>query len=150
MCGEVKVVKYIQSRSLDLLDQQKIVLTCNIGHISDICRHVYHLDCHEVLFHNYIFVFKTFCKTLVPGPSASCDHSNGNIIVASSNMDTFNYNLPPTYTYPACLLSTNICSLISKYIVNHQECFKKIIRMVILSIDHHLSWEEQDCSHLES
>ncbi len=32
-----------------------------------------------------------------------------------------------TYTYSACLLTTNICSLISLYIVNHQECFKKKI-----------------------
>ncbi len=39
-----------QSRSLDLLDQQKSVLTCNIGHI--IYCHVYQLDRQEVLFHN--------------------------------------------------------------------------------------------------
>ncbi len=42
----------LQSRSLDLLDQQKSELTCKIGHMSDIYHHVYHLDCHEGLFHN--------------------------------------------------------------------------------------------------
>ncbi len=50
--GEITVVLFIQSRTLDILDQQNGELTCNIGHISNIYRHVYHLDHHEVLFHN--------------------------------------------------------------------------------------------------
>ncbi len=59
-------LNFIPSRSLDRFDQQKSVLTRNIGHISDIYCHAYHLDCHEILFHNEIFVFNMFCKTLTP------------------------------------------------------------------------------------
>ncbi len=50
------------------------------------------------------------------------DHSD--IIVTFSSIHTFNviYHL---YTlYPACLLTAHMCSLISWYIVNHQECFR--------------------------
>ncbi len=63
-----KFFNFIPSSSIDLLDQLKIVLSRNIGYVSDISLHVYHLDHHEVLFHNYIFVFNTFFffKTLAP------------------------------------------------------------------------------------
>ncbi len=37
------------------------------------------------------------------------------------------FNLLPTYAYPACLITTNICSLIFLYIVNHQQCLDKIM-----------------------
>ncbi len=47
-------------------------------------------------------------------------------------------NLPLTYAYSACLLTANICSLVSLYIVNHQECFKKIIMTIIFSRNHKL------------
>ncbi len=45
-------------------------------------------------------------------------------------------NLPLTYVYSACSLTANICWLISLYIVNHQECFKKIITTVLFSRNH--------------
>ncbi len=47
-------------------------------------------------------------------------------------------NLPLTYAYSACLPTSKICSHISLYIVNHQECFKKIITMKVLSRNHQL------------
>ncbi len=49
-----------------------------------------------------------------------------------------NCNLPLTYDYSACLLTANICSHISLYIVNYQECFKKIITTIIFSRNHQL------------
>ncbi len=42
----------IPSSSIDLLNQRKIVLAHNIGYVSDTSLRVYHLDCHEVLFHH--------------------------------------------------------------------------------------------------
>ncbi len=56
--------------------------------------------------------------------------------MASSSFDIVKSNLPLTYTYSACLLTANICSLISLHIVNHQECFKNIITTVIFSRNH--------------
>ncbi len=56
-------------------------------------------------------------------PSASC-FGNSYIVVASPSVGSLNVIHLPTYAYPACLLTTTICSLISLYIVNHKECFK--------------------------
>ncbi len=43
---------FIPSSSINLLNQRKIVLAHNIGHVSDTSLHVYQLDRHEVLFHH--------------------------------------------------------------------------------------------------
>ncbi len=44
MCVETsRSFIFIQSSSIDLLNQRKIVLAHNIGHVSDISLHVYHL-----------------------------------------------------------------------------------------------------------
>ncbi len=89
--GEVKVVNFIPSYSIDLLDQRKIVLACNIGHVSDISLDVYHLDCHKVLFH-YKFLFSIrFFKTLTPEHHVlAIDYSDIVVAMASSNFDTLN------------------------------------------------------------
>ncbi len=55
------------------------------------------------------------------------------MIVAISSIDMFNV----IYCPPACLLTANICSLIYRYIVNNQECFK-IITMVLVSRNHQI------------
>ncbi len=47
-------------------------------------------------------------------------------------------NLQFTYAYSACLLTAQICSLISLYIVNQQEHLKKIITTNIFSRNHQL------------
>ncbi len=47
-------------------------------------------------------------------------------------------NLLLTYDYSACLLIAKICSLISLYIVNHQECFKKITTTKIFTRNNQL------------
>ncbi len=53
MCVErSRSFNFIQRQSIDLSDPLKIILARNIGHVSDISLDVYHLDHHEVLFHN--------------------------------------------------------------------------------------------------
>ncbi len=52
VCGEVKVVYFYTKFVIDLLNQRKIVLARNMGHVGDTSLHVYHLDRHEVLFHH--------------------------------------------------------------------------------------------------
>ncbi len=59
---------FIPSPSIDLLDQPKVVLAHNIGHVSDKSLHVYHLDRHEVLFYKMmimmLFKFYFIIKSL--------------------------------------------------------------------------------------
>ncbi len=123
-----KSFNFKPSHSIDLLDQRKIVLACNIGHVSDISLHVYHIDRHKVLFHNKVFVFNTFFQNI--STPASCVgyrllwHRCGHGFFQVWHIKC---NLPLTCAYSACLLTANICSLISLYIINHQECFKKIV-----------------------
>ncbi len=58
MCVErSRSFNFIPSRSLDLFDQQNIVLTRNIRHNSDIYHHVYHLDHHKK---NYFIIKSLF------------------------------------------------------------------------------------------
>ncbi len=72
----------------------------------------------------------------------SVHYNSSDIIVGSSKLQYWHVkcNLPLIYAYSACLLTANICSHISLYIVIHWECFKIIITMVIFSRNRQLRW----------
>ncbi len=88
-----------------------------------------------------------FCKTSAPGPSASCDHSKSDIAVASSNRDIFNviYRLY-TLILLVCFKQIYVHSSPNTLLITRNAL--KIITMVLVSRNHRLSWEEQDCCHL--
>ncbi len=58
--------------------------------------------------------------------------------VASYSIDTLNVIYRSCTPILLVSLPQKICSLISLYIVNHRECFKKIITMITFSRNHQL------------
>ncbi len=82
---------FIPSHLIDLLDQRKIVLALNIGHVSDIFLHVYHLDCNKIYFIIESLFSIRFFKTLAPQHRAlAIDYSDIVVDMASSGFDMLN------------------------------------------------------------
>ncbi len=123
---------FIPGRPIDLLDQWNIVLTHNIGHISDKSLHVYHLDRHEVFIS---WLNLCFQYVLHPVDRMCIDQYSG--IVASSSIQTFNVIYSRlTLILHACLLqiyvhSSSDTSLITRNtLINNNDgfCFQKYAR----------------------
>ncbi len=120
---------YTPSSSINLLNQRKIVLARNIGHASDTSLNVYLLDPPWSFISSLNLCFQCFFNTALPEHRALAIHT-GNIVVASYSIDTLNViYCSHTPILLDCLLQ--ICSRISLYIVNQQECFKKIIMIFL-------------------
>ncbi len=90
----------------------------------------------------FYFIIKSFFSIRffqnISTPSASCVGCWLDIVCGFLQYWHVKCNLPLTYIYSACLLTAKMCSLISLYIVNHKECFKKIITTIIFSRKHQL------------
>ncbi len=92
-------------------------MACNIGPINDISLHVYHLDYHEVLFHNLVFVFNISIMSWL---------YFSDIIVASSSIDTLNV------IYHIHTLILLVC-LPQRYVIITMLIVSRIIRRTRLS-----------------
>ncbi len=132
VCGEVKVIYFYTK-----------FVNHNIGHVSDTSFHVYHFDHHEVLFHHLIFLSLHFFKTLArlhQHRGLAFDYTVFIVetsFVASYSIDTLNV-IYRSHTPILLVWLQQKYIRISLYIINHLECFKKIITTIIFIRNHQL------------